>query len=600
MAEVDIHALRERYRAERDKRLRADGNAQFVDVEGEFAHYADDPYADPNFAREPVSMHVEVAIAGAGIAGILASTKLPSADISSFVMIEQASDFGGTWYWNRYPGAMCDVEAYIYLPLLEEMGYMPTQRYVFGSEIREYLQLVAQRYRLYDHALLQTIITYVEWDPAKERWRVHTNRGDDITADAVIVSNGPLTRPKLPGIKGIENFRGTSFHTSRWDFDYTGGSTLGGLDRLAGKRVAVIGTGCTAIQCIPYVAETAEYLYVVQRTSAAPDYRNNSDTDPEWWEQNTSTPGWQYTRMQNFTAVISGEDVPDDMVHDGWTSTFQRLTGVAARRAGQKLGRKLTLQERTEFLEIADAEVMESIRERIEREVEDPQVAELLKPWYKRWCKRPMWHDEYLPVFNRPNAALLDTDGQGPECFTETGIVVEGVEYSIDCVIFATGFEVGTNYVRRIGYDIVGREGRRLSEKWSDGLRTLHGMHSHDFPNMYFMGTTQTGVSPNYTHMVTEQARHISYILAEVRRRGLRIAEATQAGEDWWQDEIHRLSRRGSKYYEECTPGYNTAEGNLDDPYSLVANSYGDGPTAFFRVLGEWREDGRLRGLELR
>lgn len=600
MAEVDIDALRQRYLAERDKRMRADGNSQFVEIEGEFAHYAHDPYADPDFTREPVSMHVEVAIAGAGIAAILAATNLPAAGISDFVMIEQASDFGGTWYWNRYPGAMCDVEAYIYLPLLEEMGYMPTQRYVFGNEILEYLQSVARRYGLYDHAMLQTVVTYVEWDPTQEHWRVHTNRNDNITADTVIVSNGPLTRPKLPGIKGIENFRGASFHTSRWDFEYSGGSTLGNLNHLVGKRVAIVGTGCTAIQCIPYVAEAAEHLYVVQRTPAAPDYRNNSNTDPEWWKENMSAPGWQYARMQNFTAVISGEAVSVDMVRDGWTSTFQRLTGVAARRAGEKLGRKLTRDERTEFLEIADAEVMGSIRQRVEAEVESHEIAELLKPWYKRWCKRPMWHDEYLPVFNRPNVTLLDTDGHGAECFTENGIVVQGVEYPIDCVVFATGFEVGTNYVRRIGYDVAGRGGRRLSEKWGNGLRTLHGIHTHEFPNMYFMGTTQTGVSPNYTHMVTEQARHIGYILGELRRRGKRVAEVSQAAENWWQDEIRRLARRGTKYYEECTPGYNTAEGNLDDPYSLVANSYGDGATAFFRVLAEWRESDHLEGLELR
>jgi cation diffusion facilitator CzcD-associated flavoprotein CzcO len=598
VAELDLDSIRERYRLERDKRLRADANAQFRGVDGELAHYADDPYADSDFERAPVAKDVEVLVVGAGIAGILAAAQLRMRRISDLCILEQAADFGGTWYWNRYPGAMCDVESYIYLPLLEETGYVPTSKYVFGTEIRAYLQSVAHRYGLYERAYLQTAITGMEWDDGLKRWRVGTDRDDDIRARFVIVSNGPLTRPKLPGIPGIETFKGASFHTSRWDFDYTGGDTLGGLDRLHDKRVAVIGTGCTGVQCVPYLAEAAEHLYVVQRTPASCDYRNNRPTDPAWWKEQTRAAGWQVERMRNFTSIVSGGQEPVDLVDDGWTYTFQELTGVAVERAAERLGRPLTREERTDLLELADARTMERIRDRIEAEVADRRTAELLKPWYKRWCKRPMWHDEYLATFNRPNVTLIDTDGQGPDRITATSLVVGEEEYKLDCLIFATGFEVGTNYVRRIGYDIIGRSRRRLSEKWADGMRTFHGLHVHDFPNVFFLGTTQTGVTANYAHQVRQQAEHVAYIVTEARERG-RAIEATQDAEDWWVAEVRRLARHGRRYYEECTPGYLTAEGKLDDPYGLLANTYGDGPVKFFQLLEDWRTAGTLEGLAI-
>jgi cyclohexanone monooxygenase len=596
---MDVEAIRERYRIERAKRLRPDGNAQYRGVDGEFARFAVDPLADPEFRRDPVDATVEVLIAGGGIGGILTALSLGDVGISDIAIIEQAADFGGTWYWNRYPGAMCDVEAYIYLPRLEEMGYIPTQKYVFGDEIQGYLRSIATRHGLYDKAFLQTVITYMEWRDDEQVWQILTNRGDRIRARFVAVSNGPLTKPKLPGIPGIENFKGHSFHTSRWDFEYTGGTTRGGLDRLDDKIVAVFGTGCTGIQCVPHLAEAAKHLYVVQRTPAASDYRNNRTTDLDWWKENMSSPGWQRARMRNFTSIVSGNQEPVDLVNDGWTSTFQELTSAATRRAGEALGRRLTKQERADLLELADIKTMDRIRRRVEADVTDPATAELLKPWYKRWCKRPMWHDEYLPVFNRPNVTLVDTDGQGPDHITENSFVVAGREYRADCFVFATGFEVGTNYVRRIGYEIAGRNGVLLSQKWARGLRTLHGMHAHDFPNMFFLGNVQTGITPNYTHLLTELTEHLAYIISSLGRVGGRVEEVTQDAEDWWVAEIARLARHGNVYYEECTPGYNTAEGKLDDPSGILANTYGEGPLKYFEVLAAWRASGNLAGLEI-
>jgi cation diffusion facilitator CzcD-associated flavoprotein CzcO len=595
--DFDPEALHEKYLAERDKRLRPDGIAQYVEVTAEFSHYVDDPYVEPGFTRPPVSDEVEFAIIGGGFGGLLMGARLREAGFDRIRVVDAAGDFGGTWYWNRYPGAMCDVESYVYLPLLEELGYMPKHKYSFAPEILEHSRNIARHYRLYDDALLQTRITRLEWDEAARRWIVSTDRGDRFKAQYVAMASGPLNRPKLPGIPGINTFKGHTFHTSRWDYRYTGGDSSGGLTGLADKRVGIIGTGATAIQCVPHLGEWAKELHVFQRTPSSVDVRNNAETDPEWVK--TLTPGWQKRRRDNFNTMVSGGEAEEDLVKDGWTDIFRNLQNAALRDASQKLGRRLTSEERGELLALFDYRKMNQVRARVDAIVKDPETAAALKPWYRQFCKRPCFHDEYLQTFNRPNVKLVDTHGKGVERLTETGVVANGAEYPVDCLIFATGFEVGTSYTRRSGYEIVGRGGVTLSEHWADGLRTLHGLTANGFPNCFFLGFTQGAITISVPQALYEQAEHVTYIVGEAKARGAEVVEPTPEAVDAYVKEVRSLARLGLRFYMECTPGYYNSEGAAGNRQGFFSDMYGAGPLKFFEVLKAWRDAGTLPGLKL-
>ena len=592
----DPAELRAKYRSERDKRLRQDGNAQYQEVADEFASYTDDPYTEW-VERDPLNDEVQVAIIGGGFGGLLMGGRLREAGFDDIRVIEQAGDFGGTWYWNRYPGAMCDVESYCYLPLLEELNYIPKRKYSYAPEIFEHSKAIARHYDLYKNACLQTGVSAMRWDDASGRWIIHTDRGDAIRAQFVAMANGPLNRPKLPGIPGISSFKGHTFHTSRWDYDYTGGDSNGNLSGLADKRVAIIGTGATAVQCIPHLGAGAEHLYVFQRTPSSIDVRANRETDPDF-AQNLE-PGWQQRRMDNFNILVSGGDQDEDLVADGWTEIFRNLTGIAAKTAARELGRRLSSREKGALMELLDFQKMNQVRVRAETIINDPNTAEALKPWYRQFCKRPCFHDEYLPTFNRSNVSLVDTDGRGVERVTERGIVANGTEYPVDCIVFATGFEVGTSYTRRAGYDLIGRNGLALSDKWAQGWRTLFGLQANGFPNCFFLGFTQTALAVNVPHALNEQAKHVTYILDQARQRGATRIEATLEAEDMWLAEMRDKARIAERFYAECTPGYYNNEGRLDTSNGFFAGTYGAGPIKFFRILDDWRSTGQLEGVEL-
>jgi cation diffusion facilitator CzcD-associated flavoprotein CzcO len=596
--DFDPEALHAKYIAEREKRLRQDGIGQYVEVTAEFSHYVDDPYVEPGSSRAPVFDEVEIAVIGGGFGGLLMGARLREAGFEDIRMVELGGDFGGTWYWNRYPGAMCDVESYVYLPLLEELGYVPKHKYSYGPEILEHSLNIARHYRLYDNALLQTSITGLEWDERDARWIVSTNRGDRFRARYVAMANGPLSKPKLPGIPGINAFKGHTFHTSRWDYRYTGGDSWGGLTGLADKRVGIIGTGATAIQCVPHLGEWSKELYVFQRTPSSVDVRNNAPTDPAW--ASSLEPGWQRARQANFNSLVSGGEAEVDLVHDGWTDIFRLVTGAAAKEASQKLGRSLTHDERHDLTVLADYRKMNQVRARVDAIVKDPATAEALKPWYRQFCKRPCFHDEYLQTYNRPNVTLVDTQGNGVDRLTERGVVANGREYELDCLIFATGFEVGTSYTRRAGYDIVGRGGVTLSQHWANGLRTFHGLTTHNFPNCFFLGFTQTGVTASVPQALNEQAEHVTHVLSQMRDRGLTVLEPTAEAEGEYVAEILRLARYGEKFYMECTPGYYNSEGAKGNRAGFFSDMYGLGPLAFFKKIADWRADGRMEGLSLR
>ncbi|MDX2824758.1 NAD(P)/FAD-dependent oxidoreductase [Streptomyces ipomoeae] len=583
----DPEALRARYRAERDRRVRPDGNRQYQRLADGFGHYDDDPYADSEFTREPLHDRVEAVVVGGGFGGLLAGARLRQAGLESIRIIEKGGDFGGTWYWNRYPGIHCDIESYIYLPLLEELDYIPKWKYAPGEEIRQHTRAIGRHFDLYRDACFQTVATELRWDGAESEWIVSTDRGDRMRARYVVVSSGTLSQPKLPGIPGIETFRGPTFHTSRWDYDYTGGDANGNLHKLADKRVAVIGTGATAIQVVPHLGADAGHVYVFQRTPSTVDVRDNAPTDQEW--ASTLTPGWQQRRMDNFLKTVTGIRVEEDLVRDAWTSSARLQEKLIPSEAYADTPE----EERERAYEIADFQKMNELRARVDAIVEDPETAEKLKPWYRYMCKRPTFSDAYLQTFNRSNVTLVDTaDTHGVERITENAVVVGGVEYEVDCVIFATGFEVGVSGLLSGRLPAYGRDGVELLKAWmtSGGPRTLHGFYSHGFPNLFQLGPMQNASAVNYVHILDQQAIHVGEVVAEARRRGARYVEPTAESVDAWVTTIREKAADLYAFHAECTPGYYNNEGRPRER----SESYGDGPVAFHELLRRWRESGGM------
>jgi cation diffusion facilitator CzcD-associated flavoprotein CzcO len=594
-APTDRDALRARYRLERDKRLREDGNDQYVEPTGKFAHFLEDPYVE-RVEREPVHDSVTVAIIGGGFAGLATGARLKQAGVADVRIIESGGDVGGAWYWNRYPGAMCDTAAMVYLPLLEETGHMPTQKYTFAPEIFGHARNIAEQFDLYANALLSTAVTALEWDDASSEWIVHTDRGDEIRARFVSMGTGPLHRPKLPGIPGLDTFAGHCFHTSRWDYEYTGGDTEGApMVRLADRRVGIIGTGATAVQCIPRLSRDARELYVFQRTPSSIDVRNNHAIDPDWFA--TLEPGWQREWLLNFATLQTGGFADEDLVKDGWTDIAQRIRDRVIEAMGTTTEFTPELVQRA--FDDSDDEKMNEIRARVDAVVADAVTADALKPWYRQLCKRPCFHDEYLQTYNAPNTHLVDTDGRGVERIDETGVWVAGTHYEIDCLVFASGFEVGTEYARRAGFETTGRDGETLSDHWADGMRSLHGIHVEGFPNLFVVGPNQgANLISNITHNLVEAGTTIASVIAYALEIGAERVEAAPEAVEAWMQLLER-SPQSFLGNPDCTPGYYNNEGRpMGRRERLAMSGYPEGPAAYFRYIDGWRTSGDFAGLE--
>jgi cation diffusion facilitator CzcD-associated flavoprotein CzcO len=595
---AEREALRTKYREERDKRLRPDGNAQYLEPTGRFAHFVGDPFT-PKADRKACVDEVTVAFIGGGFAALCTGARLKQAGITDFRIIDGAGDVGGVWYWNGYPGAMCDTAAMVYLPLLEETGHMPTMKYVFAPEIFAHAQRIAKQFGLYEQALLSTSVTGLEWDDADSRWTIHTDRGDRIRARFVAMGTGPLNRPKLPGIPGIETYAGHCFHTSRWDYAYTGGDPSGApMTRLGDKRVGIIGTGATAVQCIPPLGRDAKELVVFQRTPSSIDVRNNHPIDPAWFA--ALKPGWQQEWLLNFATLQTGGFADEDLVKDGWTDIAIRVRDRVVADLGGS-GSILDMAAIQKAFEDSDDEKMTEIRARVDALVKDPKTAAALKPWYRQLCKRPCFHDEYLQAYNRPNVHLVDTDGKGVERIDATGVWVAGGHYEVDCLIFASGFEFATDYARRAGFETVGRGGRTLSAHWGDGMRTMHGMHVHDFPNLFVVGLGQNGnLISNITQNLDDCGKTIAAILRHALDVGATEVEVTEAAENAWV-ELIESSPQGFLGNPDCTPGYYNNEGGpIGRRERLNVSGYPMGPVAYFQYIDAWRRSGAFEGLEFR
>ena len=522
--------IKQRFAEERDVRLkhRPEGLSQYTsELEGDLAKYEVDPYAEEQTEREPITDHVECLFIGGGFSALLTAARLRERGVESIRIVERGSDVGGTWYWNRYPGAACDVSAYDYLPLLDELGYVPNSFFAKGPEIYAHCQAIAKRYDLYDLAVFQTTVTATHWDEKEKIWRLETDRGDKLTARFVIVANGTLAKPKLSRIKGMETFEGHSFHSSRFDYDYCGGD----LSNLKDKVVGVIGTGASAVQIIPRVGKAAKALHVFQRTPSAIDIRDDIPTDPDW--ASSLKPGWQVERLKRH--VLNTKADPEK------------------RREIENLPR----EERIKRYENQNIEHQMRIHARVDSIVEDKATAEALKPWYMHRCKRPCYDDEYLPAFNRANVHLVDTKGQGVTEINKRGVVFEGKEYPVDVLIYATGFEV---QVTGIYNDIRGENNLELNEKYSEGMRTVFGVHSAGYPNMFIMGGYQASFQFNVTFMLQTQGFHIAECIKYTRENGHTTIDAKPETEQWWVDEVIKF-RGTTDRNKECTPGYYNFEG---------------------------------------
>jgi cyclohexanone monooxygenase len=586
--EPDLEWLRRKYLDERARRINPRGLGQYIEVKGDFARYIDDPYVDGPRTMAAVDETVEALVIGGGFGGLLAAAELTKIGITDLRIVEKAGDFGGTWYWNRYPGAQCDIESYIYMPLLEETGYVPTEKYAHAPELFAQAQRIGRHFDFYPRTLFQTQIKELRWDDDAARWIVTTDHGDILRARWVLSASGPLNRPKLPGIRGVDRFEGHSFHTSRWDYAYTGGDNRGGMTKLAGKRVAVIGTGATAIQIVPHLARDAGHLYVVQRTPSTVDVRANRPTDPEW--ARSLEPGWQRRRMDNFNTIVSGIRTPEDLVQDGWTDLFRSLTTDCIPADGSAAP-----EQAAQLAELADFRKGNKVRARIDTIVRDPKKAEGLKAWYGMMCKRPAFHDEYLAAFNNPNVTLIDTRGSGLDEITEDAIVFEGVRHPVDCIIYATGFETGTDYTRRAAMEVIGRGGRTMTEHFAGGQRTFHGFLTDGFPNFFIIGLSQNGFKPNVTDMLAEQSAHVASLIKAAHMALATRIEPTRAAVDAWVATIREKSAHFRKYLATCTPGYYVGEGDIDR--GVFIDTYGDGSPAFTALLEAWRAAGDHAGL---
>jgi cation diffusion facilitator CzcD-associated flavoprotein CzcO len=473
----------------------------------------------------------------------------------------------------------------VYLPLLDEVGYVPAWKYAPGEEIRQHALAIARTFDLYRDVCFQTVVTELRWSDDAAEWVVRTDRGDWIRARYVVISGGTLDRPKLPGIPGVDTFAGHTFHTSRWDYAYTGGDADGGLTGLADKRVALVGTGASGIQVAPHLGRDTAHLYVFQRTPSTVDFRGNRPTDREWAA--SLAPGWARRRRENFLTVVHGGVADEDLVADAWTGSallFQKLIPTD-NYAG------LAPEERERNEEIADFRKMNALRARVDEVVEDPATAELLKPWYRYMCKRPTFSDHDLQTFNRPNVTLVDTaDHGGIERVTEHAVVVGEREYPVDCIIFATGFQVGLSDVFTGRLPVYGRGGAGLLESWSTGPRTLHGCYSNGFPNLFQLGPLHNAPSVNFTHVHDEQAGHVAEVIAEARRRGVTVVEPTAEAERAWVRTIDEKAVDRFAFQSECTPGYYNNEG-MPLPINI---QFGAGPVAFHELLRHWRASGGM------
>ncbi|KAI3317085.1 FAD/NAD(P)-binding domain-containing protein [Xylariaceae sp. AK1471] len=619
---LDTEAIKARYAAERARRDVIVGVSQFKQPQGANSRFKSD-VLQSTASREPVTANTSVLICGAGFAGLVTAVNLKKDyGIKDFLVIDKAGGFGGTWYWNQYPGVACDVESYMYLPFLEETGYTPKQRFSYGPEIREQIGRVVEKWDLEPHAYFHTEIIAMNWDESLRRWHVHTNKKDHFIAQFVVLATGTFHEMKLPGLPGLESFERPHFHSSRWDYSVTGGSpTDWNLDKLGDKTVGIIGTGASAVQLVPQLAQYAKKVYVFQRTPSSISLRENTATsDSPEVSAMVQKAGWQRARMEEFANILQGAVVDRDC---SALEGLEALTVRALLKEGQEAGAAVLPEEIPELLQMADFRLMEKLRKMIENTIHDRATAESLKPWYPFMCKRPAFNNDYLAAFNRHNVVLVDTQGQGVEQLTATGVVANGHEHPVDVLVYSTGFDYETDadFHRRTGIRLVGAQGRTLDEAAAargGGPATLFGIHLREFPNLLNIGPAQSGVTANWTHTAYVASEHIAAVVATVLHRKLptdtdadadaeadeghrqaEVIEPTEETAEAWGRQVDEGHEMRLQFNASCPPGYYNKQGQPDEISSRMAY-YPKGIMEWQKVMREWREKGGMEGMEKR
>ncbi|KAJ5545559.1 hypothetical protein N7461_007863 [Penicillium sp. DV-2018c] len=613
MSNNNFDEMQIRYEQERKKRLRAEGPAQYVRfTDNVVADSYDHVAIDDNLLQQK---HFRVTIVGAGFGGLLFAVRLLETGFvcqPDILLVDAAGGFGGTWWWNRYPGLACDIESYTYMPLLEETKYIPSQKYVSGPELKDHANRIANQWGLSDRALFNTKVNKLTWKDNLGQWVVDiTPDGQSattLTPDFAIMATGLLDSAKVPKLEGYETYKGKVFHTSRWDYNYTGGSpTDPTMPKLQDKTIGFVGTGASAVQAIPHLSLWAKKVVVFQRTPSAVNERANSLTDRAWWANMVQAegPGWQQKRMENFNAFVSNENpLPDvDFVDDGWTK-MQSLSILVG-------GPTVLEQDHMARLHQVDFFHQEAVRRRVEMTVTDPNTARALQPWYPAWCKRPCFSDAFLQTFNRPNVLLVDTNGKGVRTMTERGIRFEDKEYELDGIIFGTGYSLGGS--ADIGdLTVTGRGNRTLQEKMWTGLSSLHGVMTRDFPNLFFPGPYQAGAAANQVYILDQLATHVAHIISESQKAILEsegpavtstrfiVEPSFKLEQEWTHKALMRVPALGGIL--NCTPGYYNREGLVlgEEAALLAARSsiWGEGIRSFVKEIEDWRQSG-LAGLDI-
>ncbi|KAK3366226.1 pyridine nucleotide-disulfide oxidoreductase-like protein [Lasiosphaeria ovina] len=630
--------LQQKYAEEAAKRFRSDGVAQFVDLKDASSDRVralkDDPWADHSALNAKPAVkdgaRYKFIILGAGYGGLIYAANLVKSGVVSgegdVLFLDAAGGFGGTWYWNRYPGLHCDIESYVYMPLLEETGYIPKNKYADGPELLDHANRIAKHFDLDDKALFRTTVQSAHWNDESKVWHIsitedrgpeEESRRLELEAQYFFIASGVLTVPHAPKIPSLETFSGYMFHTSRWDYSVSGGKPDNwNLTGLQGKRVGIIGTGATAIQVVPQLAKLAKEVYVFQRTPSSVSWRGQRPTDPEEWKTKIAAKkGWQIARMKNMDRFLTdaAREGEENLVADSWSRVTAYSALVGSPRWGIIEPTPEKIDEHVARLYKLDQPYTEQVRARTATIVKDPDTAARLTAWYPSWCKRVTFSDEYLQVFNLPHVHLVDTEGKGVDSATKDGLVVAGKEYPLDILVLSTGFRTpghgGGNPAERADIRVFGREGKSLHDKWDEqGASTLHGLYTNGFPNLFFSAVAQTGQAANFVFTVTVWAEHIAQVVADAERAaGPRaVVEVKKEAEEAWAVEI---MKRAAWYTSilGCTPGYITSEGQAlqtpKDAAEMVkkarSSGWSEGMESFIQLLEKYRAEGSLRAFEV-
>ncbi|MGV9946275.1 flavin-containing monooxygenase [Rhodococcus aetherivorans] len=467
---------------------------------------------------------VDVIGVGAGFSGLYLSHRLTTAGWT-FSGFEAGPSVGGTWFWNTYPGARCDVESIYYSYSFDEalqQEWTWSQRFAPQAEILGYINHVADRFDLRRHFTFNTRVVGARWNAADRLWEVQLDNGETRRSRYVISGAGGLSTPKDFDVPGLENFTGLQVSTSRWNIS---------LDDLAGKRVAVIGTGSSGVQAIPLIAQVAEHVTVLQRT---PNYvmpARNTDLSPAQIDSIKSnyptireecrhSPGG----IPDRPAVDRAFDVSDEERQRRYEAAYE-LSGFNG--VGAEFADLLTDVE-------ANRTASEFIHNKIREIVKDPATAELLVPKYHSLgAKRSCFGTDYYETFNRPNVSLVSLRDEPIETMTTNAIVTSTGTYEADAVVLAIGFDAFTGPL--YGLNLTGASGRKLQEAWHDGVRTYLGIMTADFPNFFMVGGPQSPALASNVVMTIEQAVDwIADLLEHTRDCGATVVEATAEGQNDW------------------------------------------------------------------